>query len=352
MADNSAGEKTEKPTPRRLQKSREEGKVAKSQELNSAFTLMGSFLLLYILFKNIISNMEERMIYFLSFDTIPAISIDNSVSMVLDIFLNIVKMVGPVMLASAVMGVVISFIQVGAMFSTKSIQPKLSNINPLSGMKRLVSLKSLIELAKSMAKAGVIAYLAYGEIKKHWSELITMTGGGVDPSLLLIGNLIFRIAIKIIIFLVLLGVLDYIYQRWEYMKNLKMSKHEVKQERKEYEGDPLIKSKRKEKQRELSLNRMMTAMKDADVVITNPTHIAVALKYKIDEMEAPLLIAKGEGFIAQKIKERAKELGIEIIENKPLARSLNKTTEIGEKIPIDLYQAVAEILAFIYQKKH
>ncbi len=349
MPDNSSGQKTEKPTPRKLQKAREEGQVAKSQELNSAFTLMASFFVLYYIFGNFIQSLTGKMRSFLSFSNLPEITLDNSYTILIDVFLYIGRTVAPVMVASAIIGVFINFVQVGPRFATKVIQPKFNKLNPIEGAKRLVSLKSLIELIKSLAKASVISYLAYSQLRKAWPNLITLTQRGLEPSLLFTGELIFKIAVNIILFLVILGIIDYIYQRWEFMRNLKMTKQEVKEEYKEMEGDPQVKSQRRQIQREMSMNRMISSVEDADVVITNPTHIAVALKFDLETMEAPVVLAKGEGFIAKRIKEVAGENNIEIVENKPLARALNATAEIGDEIPGDLYQAVAEILAYIYR---
>lgn len=349
MADNPGGQKTEKPTPKRLEKAREEGQAARSQELNAAFTLLASFLALYAITGKIISSLSNKMTDFLSLRALPDITVNSSYAIITDLFIYVFRLIAPVMLASAVIGVIISFIQVGPRFTPKLIRPKFSRINPIEGAKRLFSLKSLIELFKSLIKAIVIFLLTYNQLRKSWSDLVTLTERGLEPALLFIAELIFRISINIIIFLIILGIADYIYQRWEYMRNLKMTKQEVKEEYKEMEGDPQIKGRRRQLQRQMSMNRMIKAVQDADVVITNPTHIAVALKFDIDTMEAPVVVAKGEGFIAEKIKEVASELKIEIVENKPLARALNSLTEIGEEIPTELYQAVAEVLAYIYQ---
>lgn len=349
MPDNSGGEKTEKPTPRRLQKAREEGQVAKSQELNSAFTLLASFFTLYFVFANFIQSLTGKMSSFLSLSSLPEITIDNSYTLLMDVFLYIARTVAPVMVASAIIGVFINFVQVGPRFVPKVIQPKFNKLNPIEGAKRLFSLKSVIELIKSLAKAGVISLLTYSQLKAAWPKLVTLTQQGLEPALLFISELIFRIAVNIIIFLVILGIADYIYQRWEFTRNLMMTKQEVKEEYKEMEGDPQVKSQRRQLQREMSMNRMITAVEDADVIITNPTHIAVALKFDLESMEAPVVLAKGEDFIAKRIKEVAREHSIEIVENKPLARALNASTEVGDQIPADLYQAVAEILAYIYR---
>ncbi len=351
MPDNSSGQKTEKPTPKKLEKAKEEGQVAKSQELNSAFTLFASFFILYALFGSILQSLSGKMTFFLSLNGIPDITLDNSYTILLDAFIYIIRLVAPVMLAAAIIGIFINFVQVGPRFAPKLITPKFSKLNPVEGAKRLFSLKSIIELIKALAKASVICLLTYNQLKNSWGDLITLTNQGLEPALLLVGDLLFRIAVKIIIFLAILGIIDYIYQRWEFMRNLKMSKQEVKDEHKQMEGDPQIKGQRRQKQRQMSMNRMINSVQEADVIITNPTHIAIALKFDIDTMETPVVIAKGEGYIAQKIKEVAREFEIEIIENKPLARALNATTEIGDDIPTDLFQAVAEVLAYIYRNR-
>ena len=350
MPDNPTGEKTEKPTPKRIKESREEGQVARSQELNQAFTLLGGFIALFFLFRNFIFSLQQYIVKFISMTTIPVFTAENVFNILWDNFLFMLYQVGPIMGVILFVGLIINFIQVGPLFTVKSIQPKLENIDPVKGLKRVFSLKALAELIKSLLKATIIVVIVYIYTQRYWPYIITMSEQGLRPALTFIGNLIFRIGMTIIIFLIILGVFDYLYQRWEHLKNLKMSKYEVKQERKEMEGDPLIRSKRREKQRQMSMNRMMTAMETADVVITNPTHVAVALKYDIEEMAAPLVVAKGEGFLALKIKEKANELKIEIVENRELARALFETTELDQQIPEDLYQAVAEVLAFVYSK--
>ena len=349
MADSPTGEKTEQPTPRRLQKSREDGQVAKSRELGIAFSLLGSFLVLHWVFKDMLNLMAGSMRFSFSMDSIPNISQEEVLTLIVNIFFIVLKVVAPVMLAATILGSLVTFLQVGPLFAPKVLIPQLNKINPISGLKRLFSLKSLVELVKSLAKAGLIGIIAYFQLRGAWPNLMTLTQQGFEPALLLIASLIFKIGISVIIFLIILGVADYIYQRYDHLKNLRMSKYEVKQEHKEIEGDPQIKSQRRQKQRKMSLNRMIKAMEEADVVITNPTHLAVALKFDLDTMEVPVLVAKGEGYLAEKRKEKAEELKIAIVENKPLARALSTGTEIGDEIPVDLYQAVAEVLAFVYR---
>lgn len=350
MPDDQPGEKTEEPTPKRREEAREEGNVAKSQDLSAAFTLLGSFLILYFVFSGMIESLSNKMIEILSFDKVPEVTPNYGFNLIMDNIFYMARLVAPVMLAAGLVGILVNFLQVGPLITSEPLIPKPENIDPIKGMQNIFSMKSLVEMIKSVMKAIVVFFLSYRIIKGSWDNLISLSQQGVFPGLLVLGSIILRIAVSIIIFLIVLGVLDYFYQRWEHEKNLKMTKYEVKQEHKEREGDPLIKQQRKERQREMSVNRMMSAVEEADVVITNPTHIAVALEYDLETMEAPVVVAKGEGHIAQKIKDKAKELEIEIVENKPLARALNSSAEIGDVIPSELYQAVAEILAFVFQK--
>ena len=352
MTDNSTGQKTEEPTPKRKREAREKGQVAKSQELNQAFTLLASFSILYILFSSMMDDLMMKVTDYLTFDSVVLLTKANAYEILMETIIFVVSLVAPVMIAAAVMGIIINFSQVGPLFTGESIKPKLENINIIKGFKKIFSLKSLVEMVKAVLKIIIIAVIAYIFIKNSIMDLVTMTEQGLNPALMMIAEIIFKTAIAIIIFLIGVGIFDFAYQKWEHKKNLKMSKYEVKQERKEMEGDPQLKQRRREKQRQMSLNRMMSAMEESDVIITNPTHIAVALKFDIEDMEAPKVVAKGEGYVAIKIKEKAQELDIEIVENKPLARSLNKICEIGDLIPEELFEAVAEILAYVYKKEN
>ncbi len=352
MAENSTGQKTEEPTPKRKREAREKGQVAKSQELNQAFTLLASFSVLYILFSGMMDSLTMEVADHLSFQTVITLDIATAYNILMETIFYVVSLVAPVMIASAVMGIIINFTQVGPLFTGESLKPKLDSLNIIKGFGKLLSLKSLVEMVKSVLKIIIIAVIAYFYLKNSIMDLVTMTEQGLQPALMMIGTIIYKAAVAITIFLIGVGVLDFMYQKWEHKKNLKMTKYEVKQERKEMEGDPQLKQKRKEKQRQMSVNRMMSEVENADVIIANPTHIAVALQFDIKEMEAPQVLAKGEGYVALKIKEKAKELDIEVVENKPLARSLNKMCEIGDFIPEELFEAVAEILAYVYKKEN
>jgi flagellar biosynthetic protein FlhB len=232
------------------------------------------------------------------------------------------------------------------------LQIKLNRLNPLSGLKRIFSVRSLTELIKSIFKIVVVGIIGFSYLKGEVVNMLKTMDMDVVSIAAYIGVTATNVAIRMCIALLILGVLDYGYQWWEYEKNLRMTKQEIKEEYKQTEGNPEIKSKIKQKQRQISLRRMMQSVPEADVVITNPTHYAVAIKYDIKISDAPVVLAKGQDYMALKIKEKAKENGIEIVENKSLARALYSTVEIGEKIPPDLYQAVAEVLAFVYGLKN
>ncbi len=352
MPDQGTGEKTEDATPKRKRDAREEGNVANGKEINQAVTLLASFMLLYFLMQRIFFGIINQIRYYFSELIVQDMSIQNAFHILYGAFFEIINLIFPIMIVTAAAGVLINFVQIGALFTTKPLVPDLKKIDPIKGFKKIFSLKGFVEFIKSLSKLFIISTVAYNFIMNNISTFQKSLDLGLEESILEIASQIARMGFAIIATLIVLGVLDLLYQRWQHNKDLKMSKYEVKQERKEMEGDPMILQQRKQRQREMSMNRMMSEVKDADVVITNPTHIAVALKYDLDEMDAPLIIAKGERLIAQKIKEKAREAEIKIIENKPLARSLNKMTEIGDQVPVELYQAVAEILAEVFREEN
>ncbi len=352
MPDNGTGEKTEEPTPKRKREAREKGNVAKSKEISQAFTLLASFLLLYFFMQQIMYNVMAGIERYFSTLIVDPLSVDTAARLLQDTMIYTVQTIYPVLIVTAAVGFSINFLQIGPLFTTKNLAPDIKKLDPIKGLKNIFSLRGFVEFLKSLLKLGIIAFIAQSFLKNNIIIFKRSLNQGLDLALAEIASLISRMGFTIIAAMVLLGIFDLLYQQWQHNKDLKMSKYEVKQERKEMEGDPMILQKRKEKQRQFSLNRMMNSVKDADVVITNPTHIAVALQYDLDEMDAPIVAAKGEGFVAEKIKEKAKELEIEIVENKPLARSLNSMTEIGDQVPVELYQAVAEVLAYIFKENN
>lgn len=235
--------------------------------------------------------------------------------------------------------------------TTKPLQPKFNKLNPIKGFSRIFSANSLVELLKSIAKLGIIGYVVYSYIKDHLSEIYILYDLTLNRAIGLIGDIVIDVGIRIAAVYMVLAFLDFVYQKWKFKQDMMMTKQEVKDEYKNQEGDPQIKGKQKQRMREASMRRMMQQLPEADVVITNPTHYAVAVKYDPDKYDAPYVLAKGQDYLAQRIKEIAKENDVEIVENKPLARMLYANVEIGGLIPPELYQAVAEVLAFVYHLK-
>lgn len=343
------GERTEKATPKRRQKAREEGQVAKSKDLTSAVTLFAGVLFLNAMMGMVFVNLKDMLKTSLTFQQGFNVNQENIIPLLTEYFLKNLKFAGPFLLITAIIGSVISFIQVGAFFNFKMLQPKLSHVNPLKGLKNMFSMRTLIELVKMLLITIVVALIAYADVRSSWNLLLNMSNLDLEEATFLIGGLIFRLGLTISLFLLCIGVADFFYQRYAFEKSIKMSKEEIKQEYKDVEGDPQIVARRRERMRQLAMNRMIQAVPKADVIITNPTHIAIAIQYDLQTMEAPVVLAMGEDRVAERIREVAKEHGIEIVENKPLARALYETAEINRPIPVDFYQAVAEVLAFVYR---
>ncbi|SJZ64510.1 flagellar biosynthesis protein FlhB [Selenihalanaerobacter shriftii] len=344
-----AGEKTEDATPKRRRESREEGQVAKSQDLSMAFTLLFSFIVMFFLIDSMIGDIMQFMTRFFTDYLTLNLTANNFHTLLIETIKFVVQLVAPIMIVTAVIGSAVGILQTGFLFTPKVLQPKFNKLDPISGFKNIFSKKTLVEFLKSVLKIIIVGTVAYSAVKNKLPNLILLGRVGLDQALDLLGSIIYSLAIKISIILIILGIGDFIYQKWEHEQQLKMTKQEVKEERKQTEGNPEVQKRIKEEQQKLAMSRMMSDIPDADVVITNPTHIAIAIKFDIETMEAPIVLGKGKGEIAQKIKEKAKEYEIEIVEEKPLARALYAQSEIGEEIPVELYQAVAEILAYVYQ---
>lgn len=355
--DGEGGEKTEPATDKKLKDAREEGKVAKSKELTSAFDLIVLFLVLkffvsYVgtkmlsVFQYVYSGMAE----FIKVNRTGVTSIAIS-SFLMNMILQWMLIVLPFFIFGLFITLIINVIQVGWKVSSKPMQPKLDKFNPINGFKRIFSKQSLFELVKSFVKIGLIAYIAYMAVDGHKNELFILYEITLKQAVSLVGQIIIDTGLRISLVYLIVGVADYAYQKRKFNEDMKMTKQEVKDEYKNTEGDPQIKGRQRRRMQEASQRRMMQDVPKADVVITNPTHIAVALKYDADVSTAPIVLAKGEEFVAQKIKEVAKENSIRIVENKPLARMLYSNVDIGAEIPPELYQAVAEVLAMVYQNK-
>lgn len=355
FANDEGGEKTEEPTSKKREDARKEGQVAKSIEVTTAFLFLSMFFALKLFSKYMYDAIFGVMHYSISlFPTInEGIYEEDFINKLIPyIFGKIMVIVAPLFIVAMIVGIVTNLIQVGWKPTTKTIKPKFSRLNPLEGFKRIISMKSIIELIKSFFKLAVISIVIYNLIKKEINSIQLLLDMEILQAIAYIGNLIITIGLTVGMYFLFLALADYIYQKFDLKKNLKMTKQEVKEEYKNSEGNPEIKGKIKQRMREASMRRMMADVPKADVIITNPTHFAVAIQYDKENAAAPIVIAKGADYLAQRIKEVARESNVEIIENKYLARTLYATVDIGKEIPEELYQAVAEVLAFVYNLKN
>ncbi len=356
FADSGGGgEKTEDATTKRLQDARKEGQVARSQELITAAMLLALFLAIK-LFVGFIGN-QLLLTFYESYSYIGIYATDLATiniggAIIQNAMVNTLLMLLPVFVFAMVPAIAMNVFQVKWKVTGKPLQPKFNRMNPISGFKKIISKDKLFELIKSIAKIGIIFYLAYTTLKGEVDKLAILYELGLLQAVSLIGNLVIDMGIKISAFYFIMGLADYIYQKLKFKKDMKMSKQEVKDEYKQQEGDPQIKGRIKSKMREASMRRMMQSMPDADVVITNPTHFACAIRYDKEKAAAPVLTAKGADYLAQKIKEAAKEYNVPIVENKPLARMLYYNVDLDSEIPPELYQMTAEVLAYVYQLKN
>ena len=298
--------------------------------------LLGNFSLIYNKIPDIINQ------------SIGGLSVFTIRTVINNVMANILLVLSPVFLIGFSVSVLSNILQIKWKVTTKPMKPKFSKLNPLSGFKRIFSKDSLFELLKSIIKIILIIYVAYTSIKDHQNEIFLLYDIPLLQVILLVGTIVIDTGLKIAFVYLIVGIADLIYQKHKFKEDMKMTKQEVKDEYKNTEGNPEIKGRQRSKMREASQRRMMQSLPSADVVITNPTHYAVAIKYDADKYSAPVVVAKGEDFLAQKIREAAKEHHIEIVENKPLARMLYANVDVGQEVPPELYQAVAEVLAFVY----
>lgn len=344
-----SGEKKYPATPKRKADARKKGQVFKSQEVISALMLLVLVAVLKFWMPIMLVRMQALFPYVLSISTEWT---ERSIATLMTNILWLgVQMVAPIFATGFVIAVIANYIQVGVLFTVESMKPQLSRLSLISGAKRMFGVKAWVELAKTLMKVILIGYFLYASIRDRFHIYPALQHLSVEQGIVFIGQALMELAWKISISFLGIAVFDYFYQRWEYDKNLKMSYEDLKQEYKQTEGNPELKSEIKKRQRAMAMSRMMQDLKTADVVVTNPTHIAVALRYDTKTQKAPYVIAKGQDQIALRIKELAKEYNLVIMENKPLARALYAQVDIGQGIPADLYKAVAEVLAFVYRLK-
>lgn len=343
-------EKTEEATPKRKEEARKKGQVAKSSEINSAFIILAAFFTLKVVGPYTYEELSGLFNFVYSQFSTADFTINYIYMLFISLSIIFAKAALPVMVSILVISLIINFLQVGFNFTFEPLMPQFDRINPISGFSRLFSKRSLVELLKSILKILIVGYFIYRFISKEVMDVPRLISSDPADSLHTVAAMTFDLTLQIGAVMLVLAGLDYFYQWWDHNQSIKMSKEEVKQEYKQTEGNPQIKGKIKERQRAMAMQRMMQEVPKADVIVTNPTHFAVALKYETG-MSAPTVIAKGQDLIAMRIKEIALENRVAIVENKPLARSLYASVDIGDLVPPELYQAVAEVLAYVFRLK-
>lgn len=346
MASNDGGEKTEQPTPRRRQEAREEGQIAKSMDLTAAVAILSGLILLKVFGPGMFNEMLG-MTRGVGHES--GIRAGELIIWIRRVGWAAAKMLLPFLTLLVLITVAGTVAQSGLLLTWKKLTPKADKLNPISGFKRLFSTEALARLAFGLLKIAIIAYIAYltivGDIGTVLSAGTLHTGGVFSMS----ASMMFNLALRMAIVLLILGVADYAVQRWKLERELRMTKQEVRDELKRMEGDPLLKQRRRQMQSQLAMQRVQAEVPGADVVVTNPTHYAVALKYDEGAMPAPRVVAKGQDFLAQRIREIAQLHGVPVVQRPPLARGLYHGVEVGQEVPPEYYRAVAEVLAYVYQ---
>ena len=351
MADQQFQERTEPATPRRRRQAREEGKVARSQELGSAFVLLSAMGLLAVAGPFMLERMMELFQLLLAGSGQFELSGDLLYGYFSGGIAKVLLILAPLAGAVLVVGLLVNFAQVGFMLTWKPLAPKLDKLSPVRGFQRMFSKQSFAELAKSLLKVALVGGIAYFSLKGEIGRLASMIGTNPIPMFGYVAVVAVKLGLKIGIALLALALFDYAFQRWDYEKSIMMSHKEIEEESRQTEGDPRVRARQRSIQREAAARRMMNAVKTADVVVTNPVRFAVALKYDRETMKAPKVVAKGARKMAARIRDLATEHGVPIVEDPPLARLLYKQVEIDQEVPVALFRAVAELLAYVYRVK-
>ncbi len=349
MADESFEERTEAPTDKRRSEAREKGNVAKSAEINSALVLLAGILVLKLsgpwMYSQLLGFIRSPFEYIAHpFADVAFCSALAAKSLSFLFYICL-----PVCLVILVIGIAANLVQIGFLFTLQPLTPRLDKLDLISGMKRLFSVRSIVEMIKDVAKLLIVGIIAYVTIKGEFDKFICLWDASPAVIFSFILNVSFKIVFRVVIALLFISLLDYLYQRYEYEKKLKMTKQEVKEEHKQMDGDPQIKSRVRSLQREMARRRMMQEVPKATVIVTNPTFIAIAIRYEPDEMQTPKVVAKGKRLMAEQIKKKALEADIPIVEDKPLARAMYDKVEPGDDIPIEFFAAVAEVMAYVYR---
>lgn len=348
MAQNGGQEKTEQATPKRRRDARKEGNVFQSRDVSTVVLLFGIFFSAKFLFPYIYEEMKAYMIRILEYSVIDGESLFSG-NLVWETIALFLKCALPLLGIAMVLGIISNGAQTRFNVAFQSLKPKFSKLNPLTGMKRLFSLKNIIELAKNVIKISVLLTLLWKVLNSTLVPVARMMDMGLLVSTGYMLQLVFNLVIKVCMVFAVIAFFDFLYQRWEYEKGLRMTKQEVKDEFKQVEGNPQIKSRIRQIQRQMAMSRMMQKVPQADVIIRNPTHVAVALKYDPNLHRAPIVLAKGLDDAALRIVKKGEEHGVYITENKPLARALYGACKLNQEIPSELYGAVAEVLVYIYK---
>ena len=348
----SMSDKTEEPTPKKKKDARKQGNIAKSAEVNKAMTFIAILVVIYMMSGSIISELQGFIVNILSGDFSMTMN-DNTIRILMfKVMMSFMKIVLPISLIIMVFGILGSLIQTGLFFSMESLKPKFSKLNPLTGLKNMFSMKAIVNLIKSMVVICIMIYLGYSFMSKNFEGIIK-SGDIYLPYLFnIVLDLIKSILTSITLAVAVVAALDYGYEKFSHKKGLKMTKQEVKEEYKQMEGDPHIKGKIKQKQRQMANQRMMQAVPSSTVILTNPTHISIAIRYEQGKDTTPIVVAKGADEVAFRIREIAKSHDIPIIENVPLARLIYKEVDIDQEIPEEMYKAVAEVLVAVYKIKN
>ncbi|MCL2767338.1 MAG: flagellar biosynthesis protein FlhB [Synergistaceae bacterium] len=345
-------EKTEPATPRRRGKAREEGQVCQSKDLNAVVEILVGLIVIALYADYAIRRLMAWLQDVVSYIGSGTLNNEGWINWLFESATFVYFLCWlPIGFFAAIAAVIVIVRQIGWKITFKPFELKLDRLNPITGLKKIISLRSLVELLKGLFKASVFAWVIYIAIRDKLPEAVNSLKIPFESGVAMLGDQLWWLAVRLAFFLLIVAVLDYAYQKWDFEKKLRMSKHDIKEEHKQTEGDPQIKSKIKQRQRELARRRMMSSVPKSDVVITNPTTLAIALHYDRELMQAPIVLAKGKGLIARKIRDIAIEHGIPVLERKPLVWALYESAEIGDEIPAEFYKAIAEVLAFVYKLK-
>jgi len=352
MAEDSAEEKTEAPSDKKRQDAREKGTVAKSTEINSVIVLFAGIFTLKFFGKWMYDELAHGTEQFLLAMGDCSLSHDRVIALIMQGLLLMGKVSLPVAGAILIAGVAANIVQIGFLFTGKPLVPDIQKINPVSGFKRLFSMRSIVETVKNILKLAVIGLVAWLTLRAEFVRMLQLSDASVAGIWIYTTAIAFKVVINIALMLIIIALLDLAYQRFDHEKRLRMSHQEIKEEHKQLDGDPQIKARIRSLQREMARRRMMDQVPKATVVVTNPTYIAIALRYEPSEQDAPVVIAKGKRIVAERIRQLARENGIPIVENKPLARAMYDKIQPGLPIPVEFFTAVAEIMAYVYRLKN